>query len=165
MAKADKEVEVIEEPKPEKKRRKATLEDLKPAVMVIEVDDVDEDGEPIALEFTLKTLSFFTYNSLGAQVADPSLATIGMDKNGKPLYDTNSWQYRVGLNDAANERMVRRLAAALIEPEIPGNDIPEKAQWIKDTMSPGIVNQLAILMATAANRGEARIANRADNFQ
>lgn len=157
--------EVIEHPKPEKKRRKATLADLKPALMVIEVDDVDEDGEPIALEFTLKALSVFQYNSIGMQVPDPSPATIGADpKTKRPIYDTTSWEYRTGLNEAANERMVRRLAEALVEPAIPGDDLPAKAQWIQQNMTPGIVNQLAVLMASAANRGEARIANRADNF-
>ena len=157
--------EVIEQPKPEKKRRKATLADLKPALIIVEVDDVDEDGEPIALEFTLKALSVFQYNSIGMQVPDPSPATIGADpKTKRPIYDTTSWEYRTGLNEAANERMVRRLAEALVEPAIPGDDLPAKAQWIQQNMTPGIVNQLAVLMASAANRGEARIANRADNF-
>lgn len=158
--------EVIEQPKPEKKRRKATLADLKPALMIIEVDDVDEYGEPIALEFTLKALSVFQYNSIGMQVPDPSPATVGVDpKTKRPIYDTTSWEYRTGLNEAANERMVRRLAEAMVEPAIPGDDLSSKAQWIQQNMTPGIVNQLAVLMAQAANRGEARIANRADNFQ
>jgi hypothetical protein len=158
--------EVIEQPKPEKKRRKATLADLKPALILVEVDDVDEDGEPIALEFTLKALSVFQYNSIGVQVPDPSPDTIGIDpKTKRPLLDTNSWDYRTKLNQAANERMMRRLAEALVEPAIPGGDLAAKSAWIQDNMTPGIVNQLAILMASAANRGEARIANRADNFQ
>lgn len=158
--------EVIEQPKPEKKRRKATLADLKPALMVIEVDDVDEDGEPIALEFTLKALSLFQYNSIGAQVPDPDPATIGVDpKTKRPIFDTNSSDFRTKQNTAANERNVRRLAAALIEPAIPGDDLAAKSMWIQENMTPGIVNQLALLMNQSSHRGEARIANRADNFQ
>lgn len=155
-----------EQPQPEKKRRKATLADLKPITTIVEIDDVDEDGEPVTLEFTLKSLSLFQYNNIGMQVADPDPDTVGIDpKTKRQIYDTNSWKYRTGLNNASNERMVRRLAASLIEPEIPGDDVATKAAWIQENMSPGIVNQLALLMTQSANRGEARIANRADTFQ
>ena len=160
------EIEVIDPPKPEKKRRKATLADLKPALIIVEVDDVDEDGEPVALEFTLKALSLFQYNNIGAQVPDPDPATMGVDpKTKRPIFDTNSADFRLKQNQAANERMVRRLAAALVEPAIPGENEADKSRWIQDNMTPGIVNQLAFLMGQVSNRGEARIANRADNFQ
>ncbi len=158
--------EVIEQPKPEKKRRKATLADLKPALIIVEVEDVDESGDPVVLEFTLKALSVFEYNEIGKQVADPSPPAMGIDaKTKRPLFDTNDWTYRTRLNEAANERMMRRLGEALVEPKIPGDSAADKADWIKNNMTPGITGQLSILAANASNRGEARIANRADNFQ
>lgn len=156
-------------PKPIK-RRKATLDDIKPVFLdvIIEDSEENEDGEleAVELEFRMKVPSFFRWNQIGAEVPDPSPATVGADKNGRPLYDYNAWGYKTALNDAINERNIRRLAEALVEPVIPGDSLPDKANWIKDNMPPGIVSQLAtLLVAAAAKGGEARIKTRADSFQ
>ena len=152
-------------PKPIK-RRKATADDIKPVFLNVEIEDVEEDGEPVILEYSMKVPAFMRWNQIGAEVPDPPLATIGIDATTKrPLYDTTSWTYRNALNDAFNERNIRRLAEALLDPMIPGDSLIDKATWIKENMSPGTVFQLCTLLSAAAAKGEARIASRANNFQ
>lgn len=152
------------------KRRKATLDDMKPVYLDIEIEDTEEneDGEtePVLLEFRLKVPSFFRWNQIGNEVPDPTPTPSGFDKQGRPIFDTNNWVYRAALNDAANERNVRRLAEGLVEPAIPGESLADKSQFIKDNMPPGIVTQLCgLLIVAAAKGGEARIASRANSFQ
>lgn len=157
-------VEMVEA-KP-KKRRKATLADVKPSFLIVEMDDVDEDGEPIVIEFKMRVLSYFRFNEIGKMVNDPSPATIGIDPSTKrPLFDTNSADFRNRLNDAANERSILRLAESLVEPEIPGDTLQEKTAWMKDNMPTAIVQQLIYAMGSTLTRGEARIKARADSFQ
>ncbi len=155
-------------PKPIK-RRKATLDDIKPVFLDVEIEDTElnDDGEPepVILEYRMKVPAFFRWNQIGNEVPDPAMETVGADKQGKPIYDTNSWRYRTAQNDAFNERNIRRLAEALVEPEIPGDSLPDKAQWIKENMQPGTVSQLYALLVSAASKGEARIVSRANNFQ
>lgn len=157
-----------EEKKPIR-RRKATLDDIKPVILDVEIEDAEEneDGElePIILEFKLKVPSFSRWNAIGGEVADPTPTPGGFDKQGRPIFDTNNWGYRTALNDAANERNVRRLAEAMLEPAIPGDSLPDKAQFLKENMAPGIISQLCTLLVSAAAKGgEARIASRANNF-
>lgn len=161
--------ETIRTPKPIK-RRKATLDDIKPVYLdvIIEDSEENEDGEvePVELEFRMKVPSFFRWNQIGAEVVDPPMETIGADKNNRPIYDTNSPRYRSALNDAANERHIRRLAEALEVPAIPGESLAEKARFIQDNMPPGIVQNLCgLLNVAAAKGGEARISSRANSFQ
>lgn len=170
-------VNVEPQPVPEKKRRKAKLDDLKPALITVEVEDVDtdedgnavldEDGNPVPviLEFTMRTLSYFRYNQINAEVIDPSPATMGVGADKRPIFDTNDAGYRQRLNEAAAERTIRRLAEALVDPVIPGNTAQEKAQWMKDNMPTALVNQLAAVEWSTLARGQARIANRANSFQ
>lgn len=154
-----------EEKKPIK-RRKATLDDVKPSFLVVEMDDVDEEGEPIVIEFKLKVLSYFRFNEIGKMVLDPSPVTVGVEPGSKkPIYDTTSADYRNKINDAAGERSILRLAESLVEPEIPGDDLREKSTWIKDNMPTAIVQQLIYAMSSTLIRGEARIKTRADSFQ
>lgn len=155
----------IAEPKP-KKRRKATLDDLKPSFLTVELDDVDEDGEPIVIEFTMKVLSYFRFNEIGKMVKDPTPETMGVDPSTKrPLFDTNSEAYRTRQNDVSNERIVLRLAESLVDPVIPGDTLQDKAEWMKNNISTAIIAQLNMAMGSTLVRGEARIANRAATFQ
>lgn len=157
--------ELTNEVKP-KKRRKATLDDMKPSFLVVEMDDVDEDGEPVVIEFKLKVLSYFRFNEIGKMVNDPSPSTMGIDASTKrPIFDTNSADFRNKLNDAASERSILRLAESLVDPEIPGDTLPEKSAWMKENMPTAIVSQLINAMGSTLIRGEARIKSRADSFQ
>lgn len=158
-----------EEKKPIR-RRKATLDDIKPVYLdvIIEDSEENEDGEvePVELEFRMKVPSFVRWNQIGAEVADPTPTPGGFDKQGRPIFDTNNWGYRTALTDAFNERNVRRLAEALQEPAIPGVSLVEKAQYLKDNMALGIIQRLCMLLTEAAAKGgEARIASRANSFQ
>lgn len=162
---ADEIVNVEPTPAPEKKRRKATLDDLKPTLMTIEIEDVDEDGEPVILEFIMKALSYFRYNQINAEVIDPAPSTMGVGPDKRPIFDTNDPGYRLRLNEAASERTIRRLAEALVEPKIPGSTPADKAAWMKENMPTAIVNQLAAVEWSTLARGQARIANRANTFQ
>lgn len=152
-------------PVKEKKRRKATLDDMKPSFLVIEIDDTDEDGEPIIIEFKMKVLSYFRFNEIGKLVNDPSPATVGADKQGRPIFDTSSADFRNRLNDAANERSILRLAESLVDPVIPGDTLQAQSAWIKENMPTAIVQTLIYAMGSTLTRGEARIKSRADSFQ
>lgn len=149
----------------EKKRRKATLDDVKPSFLVVEMDDVDEDGEPVVIEFKLKVLSYFRFNEIGKMVVDPSPVPMGVDDNKRPIFDTNSADFRNKLNDAASERSILRLAESLVEPEIPGDTLQDKSAWMKENMPTAIVSALVNAMGSTLSRGEARIKSRADSFQ
>lgn len=162
---ADETKQDIAEPKPEKKRRKATLDDVKPSFLVVEMDDVGEDGEPEIIEFKLKVLSYFRFNEIGKMVVDPSPTPMGVDGNKRPIFDTNSADFRMKLNEASDQRSILRLAESMVEPEIPGATLEDKAAWMKDNMPVAIVQQLIFAMGSTLARGEARIKNRADSFQ
>lgn len=149
----------------EKKRRKATLEDMKPSFLIVEIDDVDEDGEPVVIEFKMRVLTYFRFNEVGKMVVDPSPEPMGVDGNKRPLFNTNDATFRSKLNDAANERSIMRLAESMVEPEIPGDTLQEKSTWIKENMPTAIVQALINAMGSTLVRGEARIKNRADSFQ
>lgn len=157
-------VDLIEEPK-QKKRRKATLADVKPSFLTVEMDDIDDDGEQIVIEFKMRVLSYFRFNEIGKMVIDPSPVPMGVDGNKRPIFDTNSADFRNKLNDAANERSILRLAESLIEPEIPGDTLQDKSAWMKENMPTAIVSQLIMAMGSTLTRGEARIKSRADSFQ
>lgn len=157
------EIQIIET-KP-KKRRKATLDDVKPSFLIVEMDDVDEDGELVVIEFKMRVLSYFRFNEIGKMVNDPTPEAMGVDGNKRPIFDTNSADFRNKLNDAASERSILRLAESLVEPEIPGDTLQEKAAWMKDNMPTAIVSQLINAMGSTLMRGEARIKSRADSFQ
>jgi hypothetical protein len=90
---------------------------------------------------------------------------MGVDGNKKPIFDTNSADFRNKLNDAANERLILRLAESLVEPEIPGDTLQDKAIWMKDNMPTAIIGALNNAMGSTLVRGEARIKTRADSFQ
>ncbi len=160
-------VDEIEKIEPKsKKRRKATLADMQPSFLVVEMDDVDDDGEPVTIEFKMRVLSYFRFNEIGKMVTDPTPETMGIDATTKrPLFDTNSASFRNKLNDAANERSIMRLADSMVEPEIPGDSLQEKSTWIKDNMPTAIVQALINAMGSTLVRGEARIKSRADSFQ
>ena len=152
------------EPVKEKRRRTATLDDLKPVIHIVEIDDVDFDGEPVTLVFKMRSLTYFRYYEIGGSVIDPAPATIGVDRNGRPIFDTQSDEYRNKLNVSSNLRGLKRLAEALIEPEVPGTSLDEKAAWLQENIPVGIVTALIMALGATISGGEARIANRANSF-
>jgi hypothetical protein len=139
----------------------ATLDDLKPATIKAEIEV--GDGGYVLME--LNALTYFRFNKIGLEVADPAPPIGGIDpKTKRPMPDYNDPGYKARLAEAGMRRTLRRIAAAIAKPLIPGESLDEKEEWVRENVSASVVNQLSTLVSAAALRGEARIVDRASRF-
>lgn len=136
-----------------------SLADVESVDIVVEVEDNDA-----ILTFPMRLLSHFEWMDIGLQVPNPVPPTMGVDKQGRPLFDRNNPTFKAEVDRAELERNYRRLAESL-KIDIPGNSLVEKAETLKRSLNFNVCRQLIGAMIGKAAEGMWRVQERADSFQ
>lgn len=140
--------------------RRGTLEDLKTADVNVIIELAD--GEEVS--YPMRTLSYMEYNRIRWSVPDPTPPPMGVDKNGRPLYDWNNAGFLRAKQEAELQRQYKVLLASL-KLDIPGEDEAAKLTFLQNDLDTSIGQQLMLIAIRMANKGDARIASRAERFQ
>lgn len=141
------------------KPRVASLEDLKPAIVNVEVER--EDGEIVLYPIRMPT--YFELLDMESKTPPPEAPIIGAQKDGRPLRNFNDPGFLASWNKVLARRNVLTLAKCL-QLDIPGGAIEEKADWLEQHIDARVMRQLAGIIDSVLRTGEARVETRANTF-
>lgn len=136
------------------------LSDLAPVAIRVEIERPGGD----LLVVPLRTLTYSEWLRLGFEVPDPTPPISGVDKNGRPVFDTRHPDYLRAVEMATLQRGLRRLLAAL-QIDIPGDTAEQKLAALDASLDAGVARQLLGVLGRLAAKGEAHITARADTFR
>ena len=141
------------------KPRLATLDDLKSAVLNVEIEL--EDGDVVLLPFKMPT--YFEVLDMESRIPMPEAPINGVDKQGKPVrnFADPSWQAQV---NKVTARRNMTLIARNLKIQIPGDTENDKTDWIQENLGAVVMRQLQGLIDSVIRKGEARIEGRAMTF-
>lgn len=140
-------------------KRVASLEDLKPAAVNVEVEL--EDGEIVV--FPLRMPTFFDMLKVERAIPLPEAPPMGADKHGRPVRNTNDAGYLQSLGETYTRRQTVHLAKALLM-DVPGDTDEAKADWLQDNLSARVMRLLGAVFQEVVRGGEARVEDRAATF-
>lgn len=123
----------------------------------IEIDD------ETAISIPARPLSWSEYLKIGYEVDEPKPPVTGANSRGK-IYDYADQGYLKEVQDAREERALRRVAAAL-RIDIPGKTLADKAAALRETLDFRVANALLMWMQTFGKAMEERVAERAETFR
>lgn len=120
------------------------------------------------LVIPIKVPSWFDWLRLGYDVPIPQPPVVGGDKRG-PIVDRNDAGYLKALEEAANERTLIRLLAAIdeqaLDQPLPGNTPQEKLAAMKEWLGAAEAIQIATELSRVVQMGEARVIARTQTFR
>jgi len=153
---------------PEKKRRRVkSLTDVwhkenKTFTAAIEVQDE-------ILEFEMRRLSHNEWLSYEREpfvekIIPPQVAVAPNKQGRRMIFDYEHPDYKAKTAEQANRVVLLRVAAALIT-EVPGKDIPDKADWLSENAPIGLVGNLYRVLALESVNLGVELEVEADTFQ
>jgi len=124
------------------------------------VIDRPDGGE---LVVTVKTLSYKEWMDIERAVPMPAPPVNGADRSGRPIYNEQDATYQRAVADAHNERLYRRIIAAL-QMDVPGDTIEEQMEAIGQ-LDTQLVISLGNVLTAAHLASVGRVEERARSFR
>ena len=142
-------------------KRQIQITDLK-ALQPTTVDVTVEVDDDTILVVPMRTLSFARWQAIGYSVPDPLPPILNAKADGTVTYDWNNADYRRALNDASNQRALRRLVE-MIAIDIPGDNEAAKVAYLEG-LDNGVLAALVGAMGRLAQGGKHELKARAATF-
>jgi len=137
----------------------ATLGDLECATITVIVTLADESEVTIPL----RLLPQHRMMQLAATIPSAQPPLVNYASGGKPIYNYNDSAFVAEVNEIAFKRNCLMLAE-MIQMNITGETVEDKAQYIREKFDPLVTEQLIGIVNDRREKAKARIITRAETF-